>query len=62
MHCQFQVVSGGVESEARPVLLKAPGVLKYATSQKSESEARPVLPKAPGVLAKALKPRLVLIF
>ena len=27
-----------------------------------ESEARPVLPKAPGVLAKALKPRLVLIF
>ena len=28
----------------------------------AESEARPVLPKAPGVLAKALKPRLVLIF
>ena len=27
-----------------------------------EHTARPVLPKAPGVLAKALKPRLVLIF
>ena len=28
----------------------------------TESEARPVLPKAPLVPAKALKPRLVLIF
>jgi hypothetical protein len=34
----------------------------WSACQRGESEARPVLPKAPSVLAKALKPRLVLIF